>query len=278
MHIALIHPGTMGASVGAAAVVGGHRVYWLPQGRSQASQERAARAGLVPLSSLEEMTSVCALVISVCPPDAAEEVASRVAATGFCGLYCDANAISPMRTRRLAARFPDGVYVDGSIIGGPAWQAEAGTRLYLSGRQALRVAACFAGSPLHSVVLGEHPGAASALKMTFAAYSKGSLALLTAVLALAESEGVRAALETQWGEPFANRTSISVCRNTIKAWRFAGEMEEIAATFAAAGLPNGFHTAAAEIFTRLQDFKDAPAADLDLVFQALLAPGNQRPA
>ena len=35
-------------------------------------------------------------------------------------------------------------------------------------------------------------------------------------------------------------------------------MDEIAETFAGAGLPDGFHRAACDVFARLRDFKDAP--------------------
>ena len=55
-----------------------------------------------------------------------------------------------------------------------------------------------------------------------------------------------------------------------KAWRWVAEMEEIAATFEAAGLPGGFHHAAAEIYGRLAAFKDGAAAPpLDEVTEAL---------
>ena len=45
--------------------------------------------------------------------------------------------------------------------------------------------------------------------------------------------------------------------NARKAWRFSGEMEEIADTFAAAGLPDGFHRAAAEVYRRMSGYRDA---------------------
>jgi hypothetical protein len=92
--------------------------------------------------------------------------------------------------------------------------------------------------------------------MGYAAYTKGTTALLTAILGMVEREGVRAELADQWGETFTDQTVRRVCSNTAKAWRFVGEMYEIAATFEGAGMPGGFHRAAAEVYERLEAFKD----------------------
>jgi hypothetical protein len=128
--------------------------------------------------------------------------------------------------------------------------------LYLSGPRAKEVADCFVGSPLQSSVISDRIGAASALKMGYAAYTKGTTALLTAILGMVEKEGVRAELAGQWGDAFTDQAVRRVCANTAKAWRFVGEMQEIAATFKGAGLPSGFHEAAADVFERLEEFKD----------------------
>ena len=163
-------------------------------------------------------------------------------------------------------------FVDGGLIGGPAWQP--GTVAYLSGPVAGRAAACFAGSLLETVVLGPEIGKASALKMVYAAYSKGSTALLLATLAAAEALDVRADLQAHWASgdgELAAQAESRARRVTAKAWRFAGEMEEIAATFEAAGLPGGFYHAAAELFQRLGQFKGAdPLPRLEEVLAALI--------
>ena len=107
--------------------------------------------------------------------------------------------------------------------------------------------------------------------MGYAAFTKGSTALLTAILGMVEREGVRADLARQWGEAFTAETVKRVRDNTAKAWRFEGEMHEIAATFEAAGLPGGFHRAAAEVFRRLADFKDrAEPPGIEAVLEVLL--------
>ena len=111
--------------------------------------------------------------------------------------------------------------------------------------------------------------------MCFAARTKGLTALLCGVLAAAEQLGVRDALERDWARrdpDLVPQTQQSVRRVTAKAWRFEGEMQEIAATFAAAGLPDGFHHAAAEVYQKLAQFKDAPELpDLTAVLAALTA-------
>jgi 3-hydroxyisobutyrate dehydrogenase-like beta-hydroxyacid dehydrogenase len=222
------------------------------------------------------------LLVCVCPPHAAEDVAGQVAAQGYRGLYLDANAISPQCMQRIAATLSAagaGV-VDGGIIGGPAWEPGR-TWLYLSGPRAREVDTCFAAGPLETHVLSADLGVASALKLCYAAYSKGTTALLAAILATADTFGVRGPLEQAWirDDPtFSARTTQRVRRSSAKAWRFAGEMEEIAETFRSAGLPGEFHAAAAEIFCRLASFKDAAELPpLDAVLAALRMPPTEPP-
>jgi 3-hydroxyisobutyrate dehydrogenase-like beta-hydroxyacid dehydrogenase len=263
----------MGASVGAAARSNRHTVLWASAGRTASTHARARRADLEDAGTVASVVKASDIVLSVCPPHAAEDVAREVAELGFSGVYVECNAISPDRTRAIQqiVEKTGAHYVDGGIIGGPAWTREAKTRLYLSGPRAEEVAACFAGSPLQAPVISERIGAASALKMGYAAYTKGTTALLTAILGMVEKEGVRAELAQQWGETFTEQAVRRVCANTLKAWRFVGEMYEIAATFEGARLPGGFHRAAAEVYERLEAFKDCtePPA-IESVLEALL--------
>ena len=165
-------------------------------------------------------------------------------------------------------------FVDGGVIGGPAWKPKE-TWLYLSGDRAHEMAACFSNGPLETKIIGSEIGSASALKMCYAAYTKGTSALLSAILATAESLDVREELYQQWemDEPgFSEQVERRVARVTAKAWRFEGEMKEIASTFGEAGLPEGFHLAAAEIYHRMANFKNAAETPpLDEVLKTLLA-------
>ena len=253
----------MGASVGAALVGRGRRVLWASEGRSAATRERAEAAGLEDAGGLVQLADVCGTLVSVCPPDAALALAERVAGSGFAGVYVDGNAVSPARARAIGEAVLAGggrAFVDGGIIGPPAWKPGV-TRLYLSGGEAASVAALFEGSPLRAIAIGPEAGAASALKMAYAAYTKGTSALLAGILALAEREGVAGALRDEWAISQPELAASGEARalgSAAKAWRFAGEMEEIADTFAGADLPDGFHRAAAEIYRRLSEFKDVP--------------------
>jgi len=259
-NVGILHPGEMGVSIAVSARNGGHAVLWVSAGRGPQTLQRAREHSLVEVSSLAELCRTCSIIISVCPPHAAEAVAKQVLDCSFKGLYADVNAIAPQRATRLAEGMEArGItFVDGGIIGGPAWEVGK-TWLYLSGLEAEKVAHCFSAGPLQTEIVGDRVGQASALKMCYSAYSKGTAALLCATLGAAESLEVREELERQWSRDeagSAEQATQRARRVTAKAWRFAGEMEEIAATFEVAGMPSGFHAAAADIYRRLADFKD----------------------
>lgn len=245
--IGLLHPGAMGAAVGRTLVQAGHEVLWVSAGRSLSTRARATAAGLRDAGRLGEVAARCRIVFSICPPHAALEVARQVAAAGFRGIYVDANAVAPGTARRLAGALPQ--TVDGGIIGPPPDGGHASTRLYLSGEHARDVAALFAGTAVNVGVLDGPVGAASALKMAYAAWTKGSAALLLTARALAAAEGVDADLLAEWkASGLDQRWSQAAASATAKGWRWAGEMDEIAASMAARGLPDGFHRAAADVF------------------------------
>jgi 3-hydroxyisobutyrate dehydrogenase-like beta-hydroxyacid dehydrogenase len=273
--VGILHPGNMGISVAATIQNSGHTVYWASEGRSLQTRARAEEHGLTDAGTLAEMCRICPVIVCVCPPHAAEDVAHQVIGCGYQGVYLDANAISPERVIRIGQAMTEaGVsFVDGGIIGGPAWEPDR-TWLYLSGAEAERMAAYFSAGPLETRVIGEEFGKASALKMCFAAYTKGSTGLLCAIVATAQELGVWGELERQWsrhGSDFAEQAVRRVRGVTAKAWRFAGEMEEISATFSQAGLPGEFHAAAADVYRRIAHFKDAPETPaLEEVLAALL--------
>jgi 3-hydroxyisobutyrate dehydrogenase-like beta-hydroxyacid dehydrogenase len=246
--VGLLHPGEMGAAIGAALQARGERVLWASAARSAATAERAERAGLEDAGDVADLCLRCEIVLSVCPPHAAVDV-SR-AADGFKGIYVDANAISPQTARAIAG--VQSRFVDGGIVGPPPHQPGT-TRLYLSGAEAEPVAGLFAGTNVEARVISGEPGAASALKAAYAGWTKGGAALLLAVRALARAEGVEETLLAEWGIslPEAEEQSLAAARSArTKGWRWIGEMEEIARSMAAQDLPTGFHEAAAEIFRR----------------------------
>ena len=264
----ILHPGAMGTTVAAAC---SGTVLWAREGRSAVTYERASETGLTDVGDIASMVAAADIVISVCPPHGALSLADAVAGAGFEGCYVDANAVSPATARRIASSFEN--FVDGGLIGPPA--ARPGTtRLYLSGPDAGRVAARFEGSALEPRVLeGGGPGTASALKMAYAAWTKGTSALLVAVAAVAAAEGVADDLRAEWdmSRPgVSERLAGTAAEVAPKAWRWTGEMDEIAATFEAAGLPDGFHRSAGEVYRRLATFKDAPDTAVEEILEALL--------
>ena len=279
-HIGFLHPGAMGISLAATTANSGHKTYWISESRSMNTRQRAEKHGLVDVLNLETLCDQCSVIISVCPPHAAKKVAESVSACSFSGIYVDVNAISPQRVMQIGHIMEvAGIdFVDGGIIGPPAWTPDR-TWLYLSGPSADLISGCFSSGPLEVEVIGSEAGKASALKMCFAANTKGTTALLCAIMAAAETLGVREELENQWsrhGSDFARNTENRIRRVTEKAWRFSGEMKEISSTFQSVGLPQGFHLAAFDIYQRLARFKDAETTPtIDEILHTLLADGQQ---
>jgi hypothetical protein len=294
--IGLLHPGEMGAAVAACLTGRGDQVLWVPAGRGPATRARAAAAGLTAAAGPDaagqaaDLARRAGIILSICPPHAALPTARAVAAAGFTGVYVDANAISPGTAEqvRVIAGAAGARYVDGGIIGLPpprvAGEAASpgGTRLYLAagpeggdgGGPAAQVAALFEGTPLTPEILrNENRTAASALKMAYASWTKGSAALLLAARALARAEGVEDSLLAEWSlsQPGLAGRSLGAARSAAaKGWRWVGEMEEIAASMTADGLPGGFHQAAAEVFRRSSHAAEAGGPD-DALIGAVLA-------
>src|SRR5918992_383908 len=197
--VALLHPGNMGATIGAAAATSGARVLWASNQRSAATRARAQQAGLTDVGHLAEAVRQSQVVLSVCPPHAAVDLARAVTATGFKGIYVDANAVSRATAEEIGRIIAASAasFVDGGIIGSPVKQAGT-TRLYLSGECAAEIAELFHGSMLDARAIGVEPGAASALKVAYAVWTKGTDALILAIRAYAAHEGVDRALLEEW--------------------------------------------------------------------------------
>jgi 3-hydroxyisobutyrate dehydrogenase-like beta-hydroxyacid dehydrogenase len=235
-RIGILHPGEMGISIAASAKNSGCEVYWTSEGLAQ-----------------------------------------DVVSAGFHGLFVEANAIAPQRTIQIGTTMTkaDVSFVDGGIIGLAAWKPHT-TCLYLSGPRAGEVVQCFSAGPLDTNILGDEIGKASALKMCYAANTKGTVALLAAILTTAESLGVREALFDRWKSEdpqLPEQVQKRIQANCPKAWRFVGEMEEISRTFSSAGAPGDFHKGAGDIYQRLARFKDTKTPPtLEQMLAALCEP------
>jgi 3-hydroxyisobutyrate dehydrogenase-like beta-hydroxyacid dehydrogenase len=247
--IGLLHPGRMGAAVGHRLTDAGHRVSWCADGRSPATAARAEEAGLEPVADLAELTAASDLIISLCPPAAAERLAASVAETGFGGTFVEANAVSPARVRHIAGLFTAAHVVDGATA-----------RLYLSGPgpEAARVAGLFAGSAVEAIVVDGGIGQASALKMAYGSYNKAASALAAVSHALADTYGVGDHLlaEARRGAADHLSTPERLSGVAARAWRWAPEMDEAAAAMAEANLPDELALAAAAVLRRWDDDRD----------------------
>jgi len=270
-RIGILHPGEMGSAVAATVRNSGHEVFWVSEGRSHLTRARAESAGLTDAGTLAQLCETCTVILSVCPPEFAADLAAQVISHNFRGTYLDANAISPAHKKQIAARMQTrGVrFVDGGIIG-LAPKTRGQTWLYLSGEQAETVSGCFQAGPLEAEVIGTEVGKASALKMCYAGLNKGSIALLIEVMGAADRLGVLEDLQRQWTRlsPVVP-TEAHILRAAPKAWRWTPEMHEIATTFDAVGMPPEFHRAAAKIYDMLREFKNADPASIEEVLKKL---------
>ncbi|MGW6971859.1 DUF1932 domain-containing protein [Streptomyces sp. NPDC054952] len=248
--ITLLHPGAMGAPLASWAVATGHTVLWVSEGRSPATRARAEKAGLSERLDLAGALRESEVVLSVCPPHAAEDVARSVAEHGYTGLYIEANAISPARLDAVSSLLgPSAAVLDGAIIGPPPADGKEG-RLYLAGAEEHQELArdIFEGTAVKVRDAGPQAGAASALKMAFGGYQKAARTLAAVAHALADDHGVGDLLaeeaRTMPAAILADRDYIPSV--AARAWRWAPEMREVAEALEAAHLPAHLAHAAAE--------------------------------
>jgi 3-hydroxyisobutyrate dehydrogenase-like beta-hydroxyacid dehydrogenase len=270
--IGVLHPGQMGAAIGAQLVGAGHRVLWCPAGRSERTDGRARAAGLRTVGSVAEMLAGSEVVFSICPPAAAEQLAGRIAAHRFAGLFVEANAINPARMGTIGERVRAGgaTVVDGAIIGPPP-SADRRTRVYLSGPPGAvdAVHQLLSGSQAEPRRIDDRIGSASALKMAYGSFQKISRALAAVSHALADEFGVTehlAAEATALGRNALAERDV-VAGVAPRAWRWEPEMREVAESLRAAGLPPELAVAGAEVLGRWTRDKD----DWDLDTETALA-------
>lgn len=255
--LAVLSAGDMGHAVGRVARDRGCRVVTSLAGRSDRTRALAGEAGIEDGGDLASVASAADIVLSILPPAEAPALARAVAGCGVSGhdrIFVDCNAIAPATALAVGDIVRDAgfAFVDGGIVGRPP-TAPPPTRLYVSGPEAGRLA-FLEDDRLTVHDLGPEPGRASALKMCYAALTKGSWTLFAALSTAAHRLGVAETLDREFAESQAamhERQRAMLPRLPLDAGRWIGEMEEIAATLDAAGLPDGFHRAAAEMFRLL---------------------------
>jgi 3-hydroxyisobutyrate dehydrogenase-like beta-hydroxyacid dehydrogenase len=257
--IAIMSPGVMGNGFGWALKSHGHDIVTCLAGRGDATRARAADTGFRDVPDLDTLVAEADLVISILPPEAAPQLADDIAAamksTGKAPVYAECNAVSPDTSRAMARRIEaaGAVYIDGGTIGFAPGKSDVPVRIFVSGPEA-ELMRELDGTGIDIRVCGEAVGDASAIKMCYAGVTKGTNTLHTAALMAAESLGVRETLEQEFEYslgPVYQRMKANVPRLPLDAARWIGEMEEIAKTFAAAGVTPLFHDGAREIFQLL---------------------------
>ena len=264
--IAVLMPGDMGHAVGRVLADAGYDVVTCLAGRSERTRSLAETGGLRDLDSLDAVAAEASLVLSILPPAAALGLARDMAAvmgrSGARPVYVDCNAVSPATARDIAQVIEDAgaPFIDAGIIGARPGNGP-GPRFYVSGADTgpmeslgESLGEALDGKGFQVVGLGSDPGRASALKMCYAGLTKGTWTLHTAVLLAAEAQGLTAELRAEFehsqGQALAQMEA-RVSRLPADSGRWIGEMEEIAKTFADAGVTPGFHQGAAAVFRLL---------------------------
>ena len=240
--IAIMAPGHMGHAIGGHLVSQGLKVITNLEGRSADTIARAARAGIMDVGSDGALVHEADMVLSVLPPGDAVGLARRIAAAAekenaeF--LFVDCNAVSPGTAAEIAGIL-EGVEikcVDAAIRGGAAVDGRPQPRIYASGPGAEEFAALNAyGLDIHDI--GGKAGQASGLKICGAAVSKGVVLLTLQAFVAAKAMGVEKELRDDLGANAQLKAAERRAPNIgPDAYRWASEMDEIAATMDAAGL------------------------------------------
>ena len=256
--IAVLMPGDMGHAIGRALREHGHDVITCLEGRGEHTRSRALHAGFRDVGTLDAVVAEADLILSILPPaselDQARLVAECMKSAGRKPIYVDCNAVSPNTSISIGEVIDgaDAAYIHGGIIGLPPGHG-TGPRIYVSGPEHA-ILSELNGKGFEVIGMGAGIGQASAMKMTYAACTKGTWTLHLAILLTAEKLGVTRALldEFEHSQPAvlkAMRARLPFLPADSARW--IGEMEEIASTFAAAGVTSGFHEGAAEMFRLL---------------------------
>lgn len=255
-RIAILSPGDMGNAVGASLRKQGRELLTCLAGRSAETRARAARAGFADVPDLETLVRRSDVILSIMPPEAAlatsRKVAAAMAAAGATPVYADCNAIAPETAHAIAAEMAraGATFIDGGIVGAAPGRTEQPTRIFVSGPQAEMLAALSADD-IRFVPSGAEIGRASAIKMCYAAITKGTNMLHLAALMTAESLGVGEPLREELAYSQAgyyNRMKSTLPFIPADAARWIGEMTEIIKTFESVGVTPHFHIGARDVY------------------------------
>jgi len=255
-NVGVVSPGDMGQAIAGRLKESGFDVFTALDARSERTRTLARAAGLADCGSMEKLVATCELVISVINPGEALNVARQAAAamkkTGRKIAFVDLNAVSPQTARDSdrMVREAGGMFIDGGIIGPPPRGEKDKPRIYVSGPDAYLLEQINHPNLLIRV-MSERVGDASAIKMCYAAMTKGTTALAVALLVAARKLGVEQALEKELRE---SRNDVfdwqvrNIASMPPKAYRWVPEMQEIAKTFGELGMTRRIFEGATDMY------------------------------
>ena len=257
--VGVMSPGDMGSGVGGILVRSGLRVITSLKGRSEASSTRAAEQGIVDVGSLDDVVASSDLMLSILVPSEAlvfaASAAESIVRTNSHVAFADCNAVSPATGVKIGKIITaaGGMFIDAGIIGGSP-RTGAIPRFYASGEHA-GILAELDGKGISVPVMRGAVGRASGLKMLYAALTKGTAALHASTLMAAKSLGLFDDLIHELEQSQSGTLTAMGRVNSIsaQAFRWIGEMEEIASTFEDAGVTPNIHAGAAETFQKISD-------------------------
>ena len=260
-NVGVVSPGDMGQAIAKRIKESGLAVHTALDGRSERTKALAKEAGLNDCGSMEKLVATCDLVISVIDPGQSLNVVNAVAAamkkTGRRIAFADLNAVSPQTARDADKIIRDagGTFIDGGIIGPPPRGEKDKPRLYVSGPDAYLFEQ-IKHPNLQVRVMSERIGDASAIKMCYAAGTKGATALAVELLVAARKLGVDQALESEIRESRGDAYDAylkGIAGMPAKAYRWVPEMQEIAKTFGEVGMTRRIFEGATDIYAMIAE-------------------------
>jgi 3-hydroxyisobutyrate dehydrogenase-like beta-hydroxyacid dehydrogenase len=269
--IAILAPGAMGGAVARRLGENGVRVLTSLQGRSPATQKRAADAGMTGAD--DAAIAQADIILSIVPPGEAVALAERLAALiaprDHKPIVVDCNAVNVETVRRIgdiiaSAQAP---FVDGGIIGFPPQPGGKGPAFYMSGAHASDVAV-LKDFGLDVRIVEGPVGAASALKMSYAGIVKGLAGISAAMVVAATRAGAADALrdELALSQPAVlARLDVALPDMIPKAYRWVAEMQEIAGFLGADHPASQIYQGFARWFAHLADDAKGEGADAALL-------------
>jgi L-threonate 2-dehydrogenase len=261
--VAIVGTGEMGSAIGRRLREYGARVTTSLLGRSAASARRVERAGLEVRNDDRELISDAGFVLSIVPPATAFSVAERfhepLKRAGTKPIYVECNAVSPRTVQRIASLLEDTHcgFIDAGIIGGPPPvrrdPSARRTSIYASGKDA----ALLKRLSIHGLeveLLDDQVGSASAFKMCYGGLTKGLTALGSVMIRAAARHNLAIPLYEELIQTQAEMLKLLARRipdMLAKAYRWEGEMEEIAAFLDDDEAGASMFKGAAKLYSRL---------------------------